>query len=151
MKIISGCQTGVDRAALDVAIELGIDWGGWAPKGWKDEESRIPEKYRVRMEESSDEGYGYRTMLNVTWSDATLLVIPHGIPLTPGTRKTSWLCTHHKKPSKVWNVTWTGPESINQLRRWIAPYEVLNVAGPRESKCPGIYEQAKALLLEALR
>src|SRR5687768_672118 len=84
MKLISGGQTGADRAALDVALELGIDHGGWVPKGRSAEDGPLPGRYRVR--ETPSEDRAERTKRNVADSDATLL-ISHG-PLTGGSELT---------------------------------------------------------------
>jgi hypothetical protein len=62
-KIVSGGQTGVDRAALDVALELELPCGGWCPKGRRAEDGRIPDRYP--MEEASSPDYRVRTELNV--------------------------------------------------------------------------------------
>ncbi len=84
MRLISGGQTGADRAALDVALELGLDHGGWVPKGRAAEDGPLPGRYRVR--ETPSEDRAERTMRNVADSDATLL-ISHG-PLTGGSELT---------------------------------------------------------------
>ena len=84
MKLVSGGQTGADRAALDVALELGIDHGGWVPKGRAAEDGRLPSRYRVR--ETPSEDPAERTERNVADADAALL-ISHG-PLTGGSELT---------------------------------------------------------------
>ncbi len=86
LKIISGGQTGVDRAALDVAIELGIPHGGWCPKGRRAEDGRIPDRYHLTETPSS--GYWPRTVLNVRDCTATLVVVDSRFPSSPGTSKT---------------------------------------------------------------
>src|SRR5678815_754424 len=88
MKIISGGQTGVDRAALDVALSLGLDCGGWCPEGRLAEDGTIPARYPVR--ELPGGGFVQRTAQNVTDSDGTL-IIHHG-DLRGGTRETARLC-----------------------------------------------------------
>ncbi len=87
MKLVSGGQTGVDRAALDVALELGIDHGGWVPKGRAAGDGPLPSRYRVR--ETPSEDRAERTGRNVADADATLL-ISHG-PLTGGSELTPML------------------------------------------------------------
>ncbi|HSR12366.1 MAG TPA: putative molybdenum carrier protein, partial [Thermodesulfobacteriota bacterium] len=93
-KIISGGQTGVDRAALDVALELGIPAGGWCPKGRRAEDGRIPDYYP--LQEASSPEYPVRTQLNVEDSDGTLILYrnsPAG-----GTALTIRLAKRLKKP-----------------------------------------------------
>ena len=86
-KIISGGQTGADRAALDVAIELGIPHGGWIPKGRKTEAGPLSAKYRLQEMPTSD--YPKRTEQNVIDSDGTMIVC-HG-PLTGGSERFNWV------------------------------------------------------------
>src|SRR5688572_16678238 len=99
MKIISGGQTGVDRAALDVALELGLPCGGWCPKGRKAEDGVIDPKYP--LQETSTDDYPQRTEKNVQDSDATL-ILTRGKP-DGGTALTRSLAREHKKPCKVVN------------------------------------------------
>jgi len=146
LKIISGGQTGVDRAALDAAIELGIRHGGWCPRGRLAEDGPIPERYQLTETESPD--YPVRTEQNVVDSDATLILCcgrPAG-----GTELTWRLAERHAKPCLV--VDLDLPLDPLAIRRWIAEnrVRVLNIAGPRESQSPGIAARAKALLREVL-
>jgi len=93
-RIISGGQTGADRAALDVAIELGIPHGGWIPKGRKTEEGRLSDEYHLLEATSTD--YAQRTELNIVDSDATL-IMSYG-PLTEGSALTQELARKHRRP-----------------------------------------------------
>ena len=93
-KIISGGQTGADRAALDVAMELGIEHGGWIPKGRKTENGRLPNKYQLK--EMPTASYSKRTEQNIIDSHGTL-IISHG-KLTGGSALTRRLAKKHKKP-----------------------------------------------------
>lgn len=151
MKIRSGGQTGVDRAALDVGILLGMDWGGWATRGWRSEppEHVIPEMYRERMTECPLPGYEARTDMNAAFA-ATLVL--HRGTLSGGTARAVKkarelgrpvlevpLCYEHTHPFYV------DPEHVHE---WMTRFESVNVAGPRESKCPGIHHQAFRYLLE---
>lgn len=145
MKIISGAQTGVDRAALDAAIELGLPYGGWVPKGRLAEDGRIAPHYE--LQESDSPEYPVRTELNVKESDATLILCRG--PITGGTEFTHFLCLKHRKPVAAVTLEETSPEDaakivLDFLRR--QDPKVLNVAGPRESKTPGIYQEAKEIL-----
>ena len=92
-KIISGGQTGADRAALDVALKLGIPHGGWIPKGRKAEDGPLPEIYKLK--EMPTDSYGARTEQNVIDSDGTL-IIARG-KLTGGSDYTRQMTLKHKK------------------------------------------------------
>ena len=91
IKIVSGGQTGVDRGGLQAAIDLGLDWGGWAPKGWRAENGTIPPLYREKMREHASANYLGRTRRNVVDSHATL-IITNEYPLSGGTLKTRFFC-----------------------------------------------------------
>src|ERR1051325_10056938 len=103
MKIISGGQTGVDRAALDVALELEIECGGYCPKGRRSEDGIIPEKYPLT--ETSTREYAERTELNVKTADGTLVLIDN--QADRGTSLTIELCNRHKKPSMTVDLSET--------------------------------------------
>jgi len=92
--IISGGQTGADRAALDVAIKFNIPHGGWIPKGRKAEDGPLPEKYQ--LQEMATNSYPKRTEQNVVYSDGTL-IISHGT-LTGGSAYTRKMAMKHGKP-----------------------------------------------------
>ena len=145
-RIISGGQTGVDRAALDVAIEWGIPCGGWCPKGRRAEDGRIPAHYR--LQEASSKEYPLRTRLNVEDADGTL-VLTSGNP-TGGTALTLKLARQLRKPFLLVDLSRNANPSV--LRPWVQENHilVLNIAGPREGESSGIYEQASAFLRKAL-
>ena len=144
LKIISGGQTGVDRAALDVALELGISCGGFCPKGRKSEDGTIPEKYPLT--ETQTDQYPERTELNVKAGDGTLILLAG--TADRGTQLTIELCKRHDKPCVVVNLE---KESVN-VKSWLEKNNilVLNIAGNRESISPGIHEKAYRFLLETL-
>src|SRR5262249_37919042 len=141
-KIISGGQTGVDRAALDVALDLGIPCGGWCPRGRRAEDGPIPPAYPLT--ETPGDAYPQRTRWNVRDSDRTL-VLTSGSP-DRGTSLTIALAQRLKKPCLVLDLN--DPPDGEAIRSWARTnaVAVLNVAGPRESSKPGIYEQAFLLL-----
>jgi|MudIll2142460700_1097286.scaffolds.fasta_scaffold155278_2 predicted Rossmann-fold nucleotide-binding protein len=145
-KIISGGQTGVDRAALDVAFEAGIPCGGWCPKGRKAEDGPIDPKYPLK--ETKSEEYPVRTEANVIEADGTF-VLTFGRP-TEGTAFTIQAAVKHKKPYLLIDLK----KKINPLFAldWAKKRKIriLNVAGPKESKIPGIYKMAKDFLMEIL-
>ncbi len=141
-KIISGGQTGVDRAALDAALELKIPCGGWCPKGRRAEDGVIPQHYP--LEEASSSGYPVRTELNVQDADGTLIITlgsPQG-----GTALTIRLAQKYRKPYLM--VDLTQEPNFVIVREWLSKNEirVLNIAGPRENEAPGIYRRAKLFL-----
>ncbi len=138
-KIISGGQTGVDRAALDAALEFGLSCGGWCPKGRKAEDGPIDARYPLR--ETSSTNYAVRTDKNVKDSDGTLVLTRLG-RTSAGTALTIKLVQKHKKPHLVKDLF--VQKDLEPVRIWLEVnrIKVLNVAGPRESEVPGIYERA---------
>jgi hypothetical protein len=146
-QIISGGQTGVDRAALDVAIELGISHGGFCPLGRRSEDGRIPERYA--LEETASERYPVRTEQNVLLADGTLILFRD--ELRGGTRLTYELARRHEKPCFKLDLNKVRSD-LSPVRRWLARQEIqtLNIAGPRESQSPGIYLQAREWLTRLL-
>lgn len=145
-KLVSGGQTGVDRAALDVAIELGLEHGGYCPAGRKAEDGRIAERYRLT--ETDSERYDVRTRLNVIASDATLILFRDQV--SGGTKLTYDFARAGDKPRLRVNLNKS--HAVLAARRWLSEHEIvtLNVAGPRESSAPGIYAQAADWLRELL-
>jgi len=146
-QIISGGQTGVDRAALDAALKLAIAHGGWCPRGRLAEDGPIPECYALRETPSAD--YAQRTEQNVLDADATLIL--HWGPLRGGTLLTRELAARHNKPCLAVDLADAMPTA--DVDRWLSMHgvEVLNVAGPRESQSPGIGQAARQYLLDLLR
>lgn len=149
-KIVSGGQTGADRAALDVALELGLAVGGWVPRGRWAEDGPIPSHYpNLRETESSDPAV--RTEWNVRDSDATL-VLTHGEPAT-GSALTLEFARRAAKPHLHLDLAARSlADATLELRTWLAAVEPrsLNVAGPRHSQDPAIFEATKRALLKAL-
>lgn len=145
-KVVSGGQTGVDRAALDVAAELSLPRGGWCPRGRYAEDGPISDIYSLK--ETPSPATAQRTEWNVRDADGTL-VLTEGEP-SGGTAATVRFARKHGKPCLVLDLKEDADPGA--VGRWIAEHgiAVLNVAGPRESKCPGIYRRAAAFLREAL-
>jgi hypothetical protein len=141
-KIISGGQTGVDRAALDAAQAHDVPVGGWCPKGRRAEDGSVSETYPLR-ETPSDE-YAQRTAWNVRDSDGTLIIAP--APLEGGTALTREEAEARGRP--VLHVRPEDPVPVPMIRAWGAEndVQVLNVAGPRASEVDGIYESACQIL-----
>jgi hypothetical protein len=140
-KIISGGQTGVDRAALDVAIAFDIPHGGWCPRGRKAEDGRLDEQYA--LEETPSENYKVRTAWNVRDSEGTLVLVQS--EPTGGTAFTIAMARKFKKPYLVFDLL---EDHIDTALIWLEnnKIEVLNVAGPRASQNPGIYQAAREML-----
>lgn len=162
-KIVSGGQTGADRAGLDFAIAYGVEYGGWVPLGGIAEDMKTPPGLLTHyplLQEASTTSMAARTKMNVRDSDATLIIRVNRGPLSPGTRLTIDLCTQLKKPCAVVDPNdWDGAEQIGNfilqtaytLNNSSTPTPlVLNVAGPRESKSRGIYDAAIGLLIESM-
>lgn len=142
-KIVSGGQTGVDRAALDWAITNDVLHGGWCPNGRLAVDGVLDARYCLLETESS--GYRQRTKLNVRDSDATLILNTGA--LDGGTALTVRLCDSSGKPYLVCQLD-SGSEVIAGVHKWLAEVRptVLNVAGPREEKRPGIYARTISTL-----
>jgi hypothetical protein len=141
-RVVSGGQTGVDRAALDVAIARGIPHGGWCPRGRRAEDGRIPDRYALREHASPE--YAARTEANVRDADGTLVLAP-GTP-RDGTALTVRLAHRHDRPYRV--IDLNAPPDPGDVAGWIARHRIrtLNVAGPRESTHPGVHDVAAAFL-----
>lgn len=145
MRIVSGGQTGVDRAALDVALLLGFEIGGWCPRGRRAEDGPISENYPLAETASAD--YSQRTEANVRDSDATL-ILSRG-RLSGGAALTRDIARARNKPVLVLDLrTATPDDAAAWIRR--QAISVLNVAGPRESGSPGIYGEAFSYLRQVL-
>ena len=146
-KLISGGQTGVDRAALDVALARDIPHGGWCPRGRRAEDGTIPARYLLT--ETSSRSYAARTEQNVLEADATL-ILAQGC-LRGGTKLTRGKAREHGKPCLVVDLAVECPSPAD-VRNWLAEtnVRVLNVAGPRESQAPGIYGLATTFLAQVL-
>jgi hypothetical protein len=134
-KIVSGGQTGADRAALDWALSHNLACGGWCPKGRKAEDGNIDPKYPLK--ESSSASYLQRTKWNVRDSDATVIfsIAP---TLSGGSKKTVDFARKLNKPCLQIHPTMT--DAPQRLKTFLEDnaIEVLNVAGPRASKEPGV-------------
>lgn len=145
-RIVSGGQTGVDRGALDAAIEFGLEHGGWCPRGRRAEDGTIPSRYELVETDSID--YQVRTEQNVIDSDGTLILYRE--QLLGGTLLTYRLARRHRKPCM--RVDASGGVDLPAVVRWLRSHriEVLNVAGPRESSVPGISEVAFSLVMSLL-
>ncbi|HMC24450.1 MAG TPA: putative molybdenum carrier protein [Candidatus Udaeobacter sp.] len=145
MKIISGGQTGVDRAALDAALRHGIKSGGWCPTGRLDEFGRIPDRYAVKELENG--GSTERTLQNVKDSNGTVIIYPG--KLSGGTEQTLHFCVEQRRPHELIDASNVSTEKAAQL---IADFvretkiDILNVAGPRASEWPEGYDYAFRVL-----
>ena len=137
IKIISGGQTGVDRAALDFAIRHGYEYGGWCPRDRRAEDGPIPSAYVLHETDSSD--YVERTEQNVLDADATLIVARER-ELSGGTAFTKFCAEQHGRPLLVVCEPDGVAKGAAALSKFIERYKVrtLNVAGPRESQAPGL-------------
>ena len=149
IKIISGGQTGADRAALDVALNLGFPHGGWVPKGRLAEDGQIPSRYELK--EMPTDSYPERTKANVDDSDGTLILtrgqLEGGSKLTFRYAKTSARPCLHINLKDV-----RGDNALYTFLNWMTGHEitVLNVAGTRASKDPLIYDRVFEFLNNAI-
>jgi len=150
MKIITGGQTGVDRAALDAAIECAVEYGGWCPRGgWAEDLSEPPgllARY-TQLRETPSADPAQRTEWNVRDSDAILILIDgSGLDLSAGTQLAREKAICHGTPHFIADLA--DPSVVANARAWLARVkpDALGVGGPRESEAPGIYGRAKAFL-----
>ena len=147
-KIVSGAQTGADRAGIDAALEKGVAYGGWIPKGRKAEDGIVPLKY-TELKELTRGGYPKRTEQNVIDSDGTV-IFTYG-KLTTGSALTRKFAIQHGKPYLHIDLDLeSNPHGT--IKKWILEnnIHVLNVAGRSASKAPGIYDHVKTIIFELL-
>lgn len=145
MKIISGGQTGVDRAALDFGITNNIETGGFCPKGRMAEDGVISDKYN--LVELSSQNYSVRTLKNVVESDATFIFF--FTELSGGTLNTREFCVAEGKPFLLINLSKDHlKDKACEALEFITNNQVkiLNIAGPRHSKCPECYRKVYDIL-----
>jgi len=159
MKIISGGQTGVDRAALDVAIERGVCGGGWCPNGgWAEDFPNPPgllDRY-PKLRETPLAGPEQRTEWNVRDSDVVLIIANReGLSVSEGTRRAQQWANDYGKPLLV--ITIDQPDAAEHVALWLqdqrqrfGPQMKLGIGGPRESEAPGIYAATRRLLSNVL-
>lgn len=155
MQLISGGQSGVDRAALDVAVARGIAYGGWCPKGgWAEDLPHPPgllAKYPL-LAETPLADPAQRTEWNVHDADACLIVADAaGLEVSAGTRLASDLAHRYRKPLFIARLG--NADALRQATLWLRVQQArrgaalkLAVGGPRESEAPGIYQRAAAFL-----
>jgi Circularly permutated YpsA SLOG family len=159
MKLLSGGQSGVDRAVLDAAVERGVDYGGWCPNGgWAEDLTEPPgllAKY-PNLRETPLTDPAQRTEWNVRDADACLIVVEGaGLEVSKGTALAQDLAHRYRKPLFVARLG--GEETIRDAGLWLRFQErrvgaklVLAIGGPRESEAPGIYGTAKSFLAALL-
>ncbi len=149
--IISGGQTGADRGGLEAARQIGLPYGGWVPKGRRAEDGKVPLTYTGLCETESP-SYQVRSEANVIDSHATLVLVC-GLPVG-STMKTCALALKHGRPCLAVNLAADRKTAVDQIVAWLAslplPEGVLNVAGSRESKVPGMQAVTRAVLSEVL-
>ncbi len=163
-KVISGGQTGVDQGALYGALDAGLSIGGFAPKGYRTEDGKIPEDLAKFMTETEAEGYEKRTHANVLKADATLVL--HVGKLGIGSQKTVKLAIQEERPLIVIDLEHETAFVANKTTKWrlvdafnnttgvgrkpmdtTFPFvRTLNVAGPRESHAPGLQERVRVFV-----
>jgi hypothetical protein len=155
MKLLSGGQSGVDRAVLDVAVERGIGYGGWCPKGgWAEDFPKPPgllAKYPM-LQETPLADPAQRTEWNVRDADACVIVVDAGgLDVSAGTALAQQLAHRYRKPLLV--VKLGDTDRLQRAALWLRVQQArhgaglkLAIGGPRESEAPGIYEHATSFV-----
>jgi hypothetical protein len=155
MKFISGGQTGVDRAVLDAAIERGIDYGGWCPKGGWAEDLPAPPgllaKYPLLAETPLTDP-AQRTEWNVRDAEACMILVDAGgLAVSAGTTLAQELAHRYRRPLFLVNLG--DADRLNRAALWLRVQKArhgddlkLAIGGPRESEAPGIYGRAIAFV-----
>jgi Circularly permutated YpsA SLOG family len=148
-KIVSGGQTGADRAALDFALERGIPHDGWCPKARKAEDGRIEARYR--LQETPSSRYSQRTEWNVRDSDGTV-IFSVAAQLTGGSKKTAAMARQYGKPLLHISRKLTASDAAEHVLHFLREHKIrtLNIAGPRASEEPEVYGFVKEVLGAAL-
>lgn len=157
MRILSGGQTGVDRAALDTAIEKGLPYGGWCPRGgWAEDLSEPPGLLAIypNLQETPLAEPAQRTEWNVRDAGRLMILVDRaGIRVSKGTEAARDFAVARSKPCIVLDVDSSG--AFNEARAFLGEGKIKGdtsvcIAGPRESEAPGIYAKARAFLRELL-
>ena len=155
LTIISGGQTGVDRAALDAAISLGIPYGGWCPKGgWAEDLPEAPSLLALypNLRETADNDPRQRTEWNVRDSDALLILTTDiGLSISKGTGFAVACAERMNKPCMIVDIH--ADKAAASVVSWLRAHRDarLSIGGPRESEAPGIYAKALCFLRDVLR
>lgn len=149
--IISGGQAGADRGALLAAHDLGLERGGMAPAGWRAEDGQIPAWFRKGMMQSGSEGYPVRTRANVEGSGGTLILSFGPLTAESGSMLTAKIARAAGKPLLAIQLAeggWLSDFAKSRVTTWLDQHDTrtLNVAGPRESREPGIQAATRAAL-----
>ncbi len=159
MKLLSGGQSGVDRAVLDVALARGIAYGGWCPKGGWAEDFPAPPGLLAQypdLKETPPADPAQRTEWNVRDADACLILVDaSGLDVSVGTALAQDLAHRYRKPLLVVNLR--DPDIVNRAGLWLRVQQkrlgddlALAIGGPRESEAPGIYQRARRFVEELI-
>lgn len=152
LRIRSGGQSGVDRGALLGALDTNVDYTGWVPKGGLCEDTTHLLEVFPHLRETESADYRQRTELNVRDAQATIVVTPSGTPTTPGSRLTVECCQRLNRPYRVVTPVQLSKTLCDLVWGWKnMPLIDVNIAGTRESKAPGIQNQVRLAIIDAIR
>ncbi|MBT1162573.1 putative molybdenum carrier protein [Bifidobacterium sp. SO1] len=146
----SGGQAGVDRGALLAALDAHVEYSGWVPKGGRCEDRVMLLAGFPELKETESSEYPKRTELNVRDTDATIIVTPNGRLDSPGSRLTGRWCERLGKPYRVCIPSRLADCLLVLLRNWHQPVLRVNIAGTRESRCPGLQMTVYHAVLDTL-
>lgn len=151
LTILSGGQTGIDRMALDLAMEMEIPHSGWCPKDRRSEDGAIAQRYQLT--ETDSRNYAVRTKKNIDDSDGTLIF--HSGVIGGGTELTVKLCQRLSKPLLVFSLEQVESQLVSPIELasdWLRSNKIciLNIAGPRLSSAPNLPERVKPFLRDVL-
>jgi len=159
MILLCGGQSGVDRAVLDVAVDDGIAYGGWCPKGGWAEDLPAPPGLLAKypnLKETPLADPAQRTEWNVRDADACMIIVDRrGLGVSAGTARAQDLAHRYRKPLFVADLA--RPDTVEHALLWLRVQLArhgadlkLAIGGPRESEAPGIYQRAKAFITALL-
>lgn len=156
IRIVSGGQEGVGQGALEAAVDLGLEWGGWMPKGGKIEYGLVETRFRGKMKEHASADFSTWMRQNIVDSHATL-VVADSLPLTGDTLQTKRMAESVMRSHFV--ATFSEKNAVAETQKWLRQFFedeypvpfILHVVGAGEAKSPGIQSKTRRFIAELIR